>query len=89
MVIGYVPPAFAAGIPLSVAVLAVNVTPMGSVPVSVKAGDPVAITVNDPDVPAVNVVLVALVNTGTVFTVRVKAWVAFGFIVLLAVMVKE
>jgi len=72
MVIVYVPPVPAAGVPLKVAVPGVNVTPVGSVPVSVYVGDPVAVAVNDPDVPTVNVVLVALVNAGVVFTVRVK-----------------
>ena len=40
-----------------------SVTPLGSVPVSVKVGTgtPDAVTVNDPAVPAVNVVLFALV----------------------------
>ena len=90
MIIGYDPPVPAAGFPLNVAVLPpVKVTPLGSVPVSANVGDPVAVTVNDPDVPTVNVVLMPLVNTGAVFTVRVKACVAFGFIVLLAVIVKE
>ena len=46
----------------------VSVTPLGRVPVSLKvgAGTPVAVTVNDPAVPAVNVVLFALVIVGAV-----------------------
>jgi len=46
----------------------VKVTPLGSVPVSLKvgAGKPVAVTVNDPAVFATNVVLAALVIVGGV-----------------------
>jgi hypothetical protein len=61
-----------AGVPLSVAVpfpLSLNVTPLGSVPVSVRlgVGDPVVVTVKIPAVPAVNVVLFALVIAGLVW----------------------
>src|SRR5207302_2952102 len=48
MVIGYVPPVFAAGVPLSTPADE-RVTPLGSAPVSLKvvAGKPVAVTVNE------------------------------------------
>jgi hypothetical protein len=67
----YVPPLPDAGVPLSVAVpfpLSLNVTPLGSVPVSanVGVGDPVAVTVKLPAVPTVNVVLLPLVIAGAV-----------------------
>ncbi len=86
-VIGYVPPVPAAGVPLRTPVVVLNVTPAGSVPVSlnVGAGVPVAATVNVPGVPTVKVVLPALVITGAVFTVRVKLCVAGVPTVLLAV----
>jgi len=79
MVIRYDPPVPAAGVPLSVAVpfpLSVKVTPLGSAPVSARdgIGVPVAVTVNVPRVPTVNVVLLALVITGAVFTVSMKLW---------------
>jgi hypothetical protein len=62
-------PAFVVGVPLKVPVpfpLSANVTPFGSAPVSLSAGvgTPVAVTVNVPLVPAVNVVLAALVIDG-------------------------
>ena len=65
-VIGKLP--LAVGIPLSTPVEALNVTPPGRVPVSpsVGAGVPVAVTVNVPAVPAVKVVLLALVIAGAV-----------------------
>jgi hypothetical protein len=72
-----------------------NVTPLGSVPVSVSVGvgDPVVVTVKLPDVlPTVNVVVFALVIAGAVcavFTVRVKPWLAGVPTPLLAVMVRE
>ena len=50
-------------------------------------GKPVAATVNDPAVPTVNVVLFALVMDGACWTVSVKLCVAFGEILLLAVIV--
>jgi len=90
-VMGYVPPVFAAGVPLSTPVETLNVTPLGSVPLSLRvgAGKPEAVTVNVPAVPTVNVVLAALVMVGAWFTVRVKLCVAFGETPLLAVMVME
>ena len=62
----YVPASPTAGVPASRPVEALNVRPLGSVPLSKKtgAGNPVAVTVNDPNVPTVNVVLFALVMTG-------------------------
>jgi len=65
---------FAAGVPLSTPVFPLNVTPLGSAPVSVKvdAGKPVAITVNVPAVPTLNVVLFRLVIVGAWFTVTSK-----------------
>ena len=50
-----------------------SVTPPGSIPVSVKVGTgtPDAVTVNDPAVPAVNVVLFALVIVGAWFAANV------------------
>ena len=50
-----------------------SVTPLGSAPVSVKVGTgtPDAVTVNDPAVPAVNVVLFALVIVGAWFAANV------------------
>ena len=78
----------AAGVPLSTPV-ALSVTPLGSVPLSlnVDAGNPVAVTVNEPAVPTLNVVLFALVMAGAWFTVSVKPCVPFGATPLLAVMV--
>src|SRR5207245_5127650 len=86
-VIGYVPPVPAPGVPLRTPVVVLNVTPVGSVPVSlnVGVGVPGAVTGNVPGVPTVKVVLLALVITGAVFTVRVKLWVAGVPTVLLAV----
>src|SRR2546427_13274433 len=77
-VIGYVPPVPAAGVPLRTPVVVLNVTPVGSVPVSlnVGAGNPVAVTVNVPTVPTVNVVLLALVMAGARSTVSVEVWLA-------------
>jgi hypothetical protein len=78
---------FGAGVPLSTP--AANVTPAGSVPVSLKvgAGNPDAVTVNEPGLPTVNVVAEALFRAGTWFIVNVKFWVAFEPTPLLAVMV--
>jgi hypothetical protein len=58
----------AAGVPLNTCVTALNVTPLGSAPLSlsVGVGEPVAVTVNDPAVPTVNVVLALLVIAGGV-----------------------
>lgn len=58
-----------AGVPLRVPVpfvLPVKVTPLGSAPVSVKAGTgkPVVNTVNEAEAPTVNVVLLGLVMAG-------------------------
>src|SRR5580704_7184759 len=75
MVIEYVPPLKAAGVPLRVAVplpLSVKVTPGGKDPVSVKdgVGEPVEVIVNEPAEPAVNVVLLALVMADDEFTAK-------------------
>jgi len=55
-----------AGVPLSAPVPALNVTPDGSEPVSVRVGvgEPVTVTGNDPAAPTVKVALFALVNAG-------------------------
>jgi hypothetical protein len=54
-----------AGVPLSTPA-ELKVTPLGSVPSSLKlgAGKPVAVTVNDPAVVTVSAVLLALVIAG-------------------------
>jgi hypothetical protein len=77
---GYVPPDPAAGVPVRTPVAGVNVTPAGSVPVTlnVGAGVPVAVTLNVDAVPTAKIVLVGLVMTGAVSTVSVKLCVAFG-----------
>jgi len=74
----YIPPVLAAAIPLRVPVAAVNVTPVGSEPVSLSVGVglPVAVTVNVPAVPTVKVALFVLVIAAAWFTVNVKFWVA-------------
>ena len=74
-----------AGVPLRTPVDALKVTPLGSAAdsLSVGFGKPFAVTVNEPAVPAVNVVLFALVIAGAWFTVSVKLWVAFGLTPLL------
>jgi hypothetical protein len=79
---------FAAGVPPSTPA-ALSVTPLGSAPVSlnVGGGKPVAATVKEQAVLSVHVVLLALVMAGAWSTVRVKLWVAFGRIPLLAVKV--
>ena len=90
-------PVAAAGVPASVAVplwLSAKVTPLGSVPVSVRVGVgvPVVVTENVPAVPTVNVVLLALVITGAapgLFTVTVKVWVVGVPTPLFAVNVME
>jgi hypothetical protein len=63
-VIGYVPPTV--GVPDRIPVAALNVTPVGSVPLSLKlgAGTPIATTANVPAVPIENVALFALVIAG-------------------------
>ena len=67
--------------------MSVKVTPAGSATVSLSAGagKPVVVTVNDPAVPAVAVVLLELVIAGAEFAANVKACVAFGSTLLLAV----
>jgi len=69
---------------------ALNVTPLGSVPLSLRVGvgKPVAVTGNEPAVPTVNVVLLALVMAGGWLTMSVKLWVAFGETPLPAVKVR-
>jgi hypothetical protein len=73
IVMGYVPPVPALGVPPSTPA-GVNVTPLGRVPLSVNVGvgKPVAVTVNDPAVPALSVVLFALVIAGAWSTVIAK-----------------
>jgi protein involved in polysaccharide export with SLBB domain len=66
---GYGPPEPAAGVPVSVAVpfpLSVNVTPVGSAPVSdnVELGTPLVVTVKVPAWPTVKVVPAELVIPG-------------------------
>ena len=65
IVIGYVPPIPAAGVPLRMPP-ALRVMPEGNAPVSlnVGAGNPVATTVNEPALPTVKVVLLPLVIAG-------------------------
>jgi hypothetical protein len=75
-VIGYVPPAVAAGVPASVpvpSVFAVNVTPAGNVPVddSVGVGEPDVVTAKLNGVPAEAVVDAGLVNVADSTTVNV------------------
>ncbi len=84
------PPLPAAGVPLRVPVPAVNVTPLGSAPVSlsVGVGTPAAVTVKVPAVPTVKVVLFALVIAGAWLTVSVKFWVASAPTPLCAVNVR-
>ncbi len=69
--------------------LSVNVTPLGSEPVSVRAavGGPVEVTVKLPAWPSAKVVLSADVMVGAPDTERMNDWVAFGLTPLLAVMV--
>jgi hypothetical protein len=90
-VMGYVPAVPAPGVPLRTAVPALNVTPVGNVPVSLRlgAGKPVAVTVNVPAAPTENVVLLALVMAGAWSTVSVKFCVALLPTPLLAVKVIE
>ncbi len=84
IVIGYVPPVPAPGVPASVAVpspLLVNETPAGSAPVDeiVAAGGAAdVVTVKVPAAPTLNVVAFALVMDVTWFTVSVKDCVALG-----------
>ncbi len=62
------------GVPPSVPVEALNVTPEGRAPDSESAGAgvPVAATVNEPAEPTVKVALFALVMAGAWFTFNVK-----------------
>jgi len=71
--------------------LSLKVTPLGSVPVSARegVGAPVVVTEKVPTVPTVNVVRLALVMTGAVFTVRVKLWLPGVPTALVAVKVME
>jgi hypothetical protein len=92
IVIEYVPPVPAAGVPASVAVplpLSVNVTPLGSAPVSdsVAVGLAVEVTLNVPAEPTVNVVAAADVIAGAEFTVSVNDWFAGEPTPFVAVMV--
>ena len=68
-----------------------NVTPFGTVPVAVSegVGAPVAVTVKLPTVPAVNVVLVAVVIAGAWLTVSVKGWLTGVPTPLPAMVVRE
>src|SRR5262249_41106076 len=70
------------GVPASTRVADVHASPVGSVPpvcVIVGAGKPLAVTVNGvAAVPTVNVVLLALVNSGGWLTVSVKFCVTAG-----------
>jgi hypothetical protein len=89
--LGLVPPAFVAvkpigydplvpvpGVPLSTPEAVLNVTPAGSVPVSLNdVGDPVAVTWNIPNVPTVKVVLAALEIDGAVGVVVVASFSVF------------
>ena len=86
MVIGNEPTPVA--VPLRTPVL-LKVTPVGRAPVSLNVGEgkPEAVTEKEPAVPAVKVVLFALVMAGGWFAVSVKVCVAFGMMPLLAVMV--
>jgi hypothetical protein len=67
----------------------VKVTPLGSVPLSLRVGfgSPVAVTVNVPALPTLNVVAFALVIAGAWSTVSVNVCVAFGVTVFAAVIV--
>ena len=80
----------AAGVPLSTPVEALNDTPLGSAPLSLRVGvgEPVFVTVKVvPATPTAKVLLSALVMAGAWFTVSVKLCVPFGVTPLLAVMV--
>jgi hypothetical protein len=95
MVMEYVLPVPAAGVPLSFPVplpLSVKVTPLGSAPDSLRAGagKPVVVTAKVPAVPTVNVAVLALVMAGAWSTLRVKAFVAViaGVLESVAVTVK-
>src|SRR5262245_26488658 len=71
----WTPPIPEAGVPLNVPLLVSNDTPRGSAPpvcVIAGAGVPTAVTVKLPGTPAVNVVLLALVNEDGPFTASVN-----------------
>jgi hypothetical protein len=91
MVIEYVPPLPAAGVPLKTPA-ELNVTPEGNAPISLKvgAGKPVAVTVNVPLAPTVNVALPTLVIAGawSTFMVRLAVAVWGGVAESVAVTVK-
>ena len=72
------PPEPAAGVPLSTPVDALNVTPVGNTPDSLRVavGNPLAVRVKLPALPTVNVALLALVIAGAWLTVSVKLWLA-------------
>jgi hypothetical protein len=61
-------------VPLSVAVAESNITPLGSVPVTLKLGEgnPAAVAVKLPAFPTVKVAVLALVIVGASLTVRIK-----------------
>ena len=81
----------AAGVPLRTPVAELNVTPLGSAPLSLNVGGglPVAVTGNEPAEPTVNVVLVPLVKAGAdsarKLTVTVPVELLFTISVQLAV----
>jgi hypothetical protein len=62
----YIPPMFAAGVPLKIPVAGSKLTPAGNVPLrlNVGVGKPVAVTVNVSAVPTTNVVVGKLVTAG-------------------------
>jgi cell division protein FtsL len=66
-----------------------NVTPLGSVPLSLSdgVGVPVVVAVKLPAVPTVNVVLLALVIAGAWSTVSVKHWVAVPALLLAVIVI--
>src|ERR1035438_6561454 len=88
IVMEYVPPVPAAGVPLSTPP-ELSVTPAGSAPVSLKvdAGKPEAVTVKVPELPVLKVAWFRLVMEGASSTVSVKLCVPFGAVPLLAVIV--
>jgi len=75
-----VPPVPAAAVPLNTPVDALNATPVGNAPDSLRvaAGNPLAVTVMLPAVPTVNVALLALVIAGAWSIVSMKLWLAGG-----------
>jgi hypothetical protein len=75
---GKVPAVPGAGVPLSIPVEVLNVTPDGSVPasLSIGMGAPVAVTVNEPSAPMSKVMALALLIIGAWPTINVKLCVA-------------